>query len=549
MDAAGDGELDVNFLVVIAIVATLILFSFVLLVVQRYRRCPSNQVLVVYGKVGGGQSANCLHGGGAFVWPLIQSYDYLSLEPLQIEIPLTGALSAENIRVNVPSVFTVAIGTEPEIMQYAAVRLLGLSRQQIVEQARDIIFGQMRQVIASLEIENINRDRDTFRASIQEGLEPELRKIGLVLINVNITDITDESGYIEAIGRKAAAEAVQQAVIDVAEQQKRGAIGVAEAERERAISVGNAERDRQIGVTTAKQQQDIKVAELERDRVVGEERASLDREAQIKEAEREKRVRVANAEASSVEGENIARAKIANTNATLAVEQAEATRKGETAQREAEASILEAQYRAQTKAAKELALKVEAERRAELEAVAKAEKARVVVDAEAAAEQVRIAAEAEAAAVFARLDAEARGQLEILRRKGEGLAAIVQGAGGSQEAFQLLMLEHLDHLATTASQAISNIQFDKITVWDGGGKDGKGATANFLRSLTGALPPSLHIMKDIAGVEMPEYFGKLLDAEVERRASEVGDAITERAAAADADGEASDADEDNAPGR
>ncbi|MCO4764502.1 MAG: flotillin family protein, partial [Myxococcales bacterium] len=150
-----------NFVVVIAVMATLVIFSFVLLVIKRYRRCPSNQVLVVYGKVGGGQSARCLHGGGAFVWPLIQNYAYLSLDPLQIEIPLQGALSAENIRINVPSVFTVAIGTESAVMQNAAVRLLGLSHQQTVDQARDIIFGQMRQVIASLEIENINRDRDT----------------------------------------------------------------------------------------------------------------------------------------------------------------------------------------------------------------------------------------------------------------------------------------------------------------------------------------------------------------------------------------------------
>jgi len=513
-----------EFVVLLVVVAVIVLFSFVLLLIKRYRRCPSNQVLVVYGKVGGGQSAKCLHGGGTFVVPLIQNYAYLNLDPLQIEIPLTGALSAENIRVNVPSVFTVAIGTEPAVMQNAAVRLLGLSRQQIMEQARDIIFGQMRQVIASLQIENINRDRDAFSGSIQESLEPELRKIGLVLINVNITDITDESGYIEAIGRKAAAEAIQQAVIDVAEQQKRGAIGVAEAERERAVSVADAERTREIGVTRARQEKDVEVANLERDRIVGEEQARLQKESRVKEADQQKRVRVANAEAGAVEGENLAAAKIADTNAELLVRESEAKQRGETRQREAEAAILEAQYRAETRAAQELARKIEMEKRAEVEAVARAEKAQTVVEAEAEAEKRRIEAEGEAKAIFAKLEAEAKGQYEMLKARANGLGAIVKASGGSDAAFRLMMLEHVDHLADVSSKAIQNIKFDKITVWDTAGKDGKGSTARFLQGLAGALPPTLHMMRDIGGIEMPEAFGKMMDSQDSASSDDAGSA-------------------------
>src|SRR5205814_3043935 len=183
----------------------------------------------------------------AFVYPMIQNYACLSLEPVQIEIPLQGALSIENIRVNVPSVFTVAIGTDEETMSNAAIRLLGSNTAQIVKQAEDMIFGQLRQVIASMRIEEINKDRDVFLSKVQQSLEPELRKIGLVLINVNIKDITDESGYIEAIGRKAASEAIQQAEIDVAQQVKRGAIGVAEADRDKAIEVANHEKTRDTG--------------------------------------------------------------------------------------------------------------------------------------------------------------------------------------------------------------------------------------------------------------------------------------------------------------
>src|SRR5207247_8893864 len=152
-------------------------------------------------------------------------------------------------------------GTSQELMQNAAIRLLGLTAQEVQHQAADMIFGQLRQVIASMKIEDINRDREKFLHSIQTSLEPELAKMGLVLINVNITDITDESGYIEAIGRKAASQAVQQARGDVAEQEKLGEIRVAEAEREKVVQVASANKFREIGMREAKREQAVRVAQ------------------------------------------------------------------------------------------------------------------------------------------------------------------------------------------------------------------------------------------------------------------------------------------------
>lgn len=497
-----------------AALAAILFFGFILILIKRYKRCPSNRVLVIYGKTRAGQSSKTLHGGGAFVWPLIQNYDYLSLDPMQIEIPLEGALSLENIRVSVPSVFTVAIGTDEAIMNNAAVRLLGLRSPEIMKQAEDIIFGQLRQVIASMRITEINRDRDRFLSSVQQSLEPELSKIGLVLINVNIKDITDESGYIEAIGRKAASEAIQQASIDVADQEKLGAIGVADADRVRMIEVAEAEKLRDIGTKDAERERAVRLAELDKEKIVGEQGAAFAKESEVRDAERLMRIRVADANAKAVAGENVSKAEIAQADASLKVEQANAFQIGETRRREAEAAVQEAQFIAEAKAAMAEATKVEAETRAEFEAVAKAQKARIIVDAEAEAERRRIHAEGEASAIFAKLDAEARGQYEILAKKGQGLHEIVKSCGGSREAFQLLMLEHLDHLAETAASAISNIKFDKVIVWDGGntGKDGEpGGAAGFLRGMAGALPPTLQMMKDIGGVEMPEFFGKLTE--------------------------------------
>ena len=372
------------------------------------------------------------------------------------------------------------------------------------QQAQDILFGQLRQVIASMSIEDINRDRDLFLSNIQSSLEPELRKIGLVLINVNITDITDESGYIEAIGQKAASQAIQKARGDVAENEKMGEVAVAEAEREKYVSVANANKVREIGTREAQRDQAIRVAEMDRDQKVAEERAALVRDAQVKESERDTRVQMADAEARAIEGENTAQGDIAASQATLQVKRAEAFEVGETRKAQAEASVLEAGHLAQTRAAVAEAQRIEAERRAELEAPAKAERAKIEVEAEAEAAKRRIEAEGEAQAIFARLDAEARGQYEVLAKKGDGLQRIIDACGGAEPAFKMLLLEHFDHLVDASAKAISNIRFDKVVVWDAAGTNGNSSTASFLHNMARTLPPMMQVLKDVGGVDIPE---------------------------------------------
>lgn len=507
----------------------LVLFSLVVLFVTRYKRCPANKVLVISGRVGGGRSARTLSGGGAFVWPVIQQYDYLSLLPLTVEVNLTDALSFENIRVRVPSVFTVAIGHTEEMQQNAAMRLLDLTEVDVKNQAADIIFGQMRQVIASMEIEKINRDREAFLKHIQEALEPELKKLGLVLLNVNIKDLTDDSGYIEAIGQKAAAEAVQKARGDVAEEEKEGEKRVAHAHQERAIAVANAARERDIGVKSAERDQAVKLAELDKETAIARQRAEYERDSEIaaadqarrvavaeanahategeSQAEQARRVAVAAANAGAVEGETQSQAKIAAAKAELQVREAEAYEQGETRRRVAEASVSEAENRAQARAALAEAERIEAERRAELEAPAKAEKARRIVEAEAQAESRRLEAQAEADALLARLQAEAQGEYEKLAKKAEGLGRIVQECGGAEEAYRLLLLEHMDHLADKAAEAIGNIKLDRVMVWDGGnGGNGQhgGGVAGFVRDLGSSVVPMMHLMRDIGGVQLPD---------------------------------------------
>ncbi len=237
---------------ILFVFAGLFIFILITVFIRRYKRCPSDRILVVYGKVGGGQSAKCIHGGAAFIMPVIQDYEFLDLTPISIEVNLVNALSKQNIRVNVPSRFTIGISTEPGVMQNAAERLLGLGQNEIQELAQEIIFGQLRLVVASMDIEEINNDRDKFLTNISESVETELKKVGLKLINVNITDIVDESGYIEALGKEAAAHAINAARKSVAEKTRDGSIGEANALQDERTQVAAANAKAVDGENTAK---------------------------------------------------------------------------------------------------------------------------------------------------------------------------------------------------------------------------------------------------------------------------------------------------------
>lgn len=489
----------------IVLVVTTILF-----LASRYKRCPSDKILVIFGKVGEGQSANCIHGGGALVWPLIQDYSYLELTPMTINIPLQNALSLQNIRINVPSTFTVGISTETGIMNSAAERLLNLSKSDIEEMAKEIIFGQLRLTVASLTIEQINQDRESFLESIRKNVSPELNKIGLYLINVNITDITDESEYIESIGKKAAAEAINQAKIDVSVQDKHGEIGQAEATREKEIRVAENLAEADKGKKKADAERRVFVQQQEASATIGEAMADREKEIKVAEnlaeadkgkkaAESDKRVYIQGQEAQAVAGENKAKADIAEVNAQLAVKQANALQLGEVAKREAEVEIQKAQYLA------------EQERLNAVEVVQKEiEKRKIEITAEAEAERNRREAKGAADATLLKYEAEAKGIRQVLESKAAGYADLVKSCeNDSKSAATLLMIEKIEQLVTMQVEAIKNLKIDKITVWDSGnGDSGGAATANFLSGLIKSLPP-LHDIAEMAGLELPKYLGEM----------------------------------------
>lgn len=438
--------------------------------VSRYKRCPSDKILVIYGRTGAG-SAKCLAGGAAFVWPVIQDYEYLDLSPISIDVDLRRALSKQNIRVDVPSRFTVAISNEEGVMQNAAERLLGKTMEEIRDIAKDIIFGQLRLVVATMDIEEINADRDKFLSNVSTNVGAELKKIGLSLINVNITDIQDESGYIEALGKEAAAKAINDARMSVAEKNRDGAIGEANARKDQRIKVSEAEALAQIG-----------------------------------EAE---------ANAKSVEGENLAKITIANSEAMRRIKEAEANKNAVAAEKIQTANALEEAYLAEMKAEEARAARERATKEADIIVQAEIQRRKLEIEAEAQAEQVRRMAKGEADAIYLRQEAEARGLYEVLSKQAEGFEKIVQAAGGNtRDAVLMMIADKIEQLVKTQVEAIKNIKIDKITVWEGGQQaDGEGnSTSRFVSGLYKSVPP-LQDLFNMAGMNLPHYLGNPVTTE------------------------------------
>lgn len=472
-------------MILITVIAVL-LFSMFIVVISRYKKCPSDKIMVIYGNVGNNKdgttrSSRCIHGGAAFVWPIIQSYAFLDLTPISISVDLTNALSKQNIRIDVPSRFTVGISTEQGVMQNAAERVLGLRLNEVQELSKDIIFGQLRLIIATMDIEEINTDRDKFLEAVSGNVETELRKIGLRLINVNVTDINDESGYIAALGKEAAAKAINDAKKSVAEKDRDGAIGEA-----------NATRDQRIQVATAN--------------------------------------------SAAIQGENTARITIANSEAELREKQAEALKIAVSAEKIQEAQAQEASYAAQQLAETARAQREKATLEADVIVQAEIAKRKLELEAEAQAEQTRRRARGEADAIYAKMEAEARGAQEILVKQALGLTKVVEAAGGDpNSALRLMLADKMEELLRIQVDAIKNIKFDKVTVWDSGtGAGGQTSTANFLSGLMKSLPP-INELFEMTGMQLPEFLGKTNnESQVAAVQEETPDETAEKATTADA---------------
>ncbi len=450
------------------LIPVLVVVVILMTIVKQYKICPNDRVMVIYGAGTESGGARIIHGGGALVIPIIQSYKYMSLAPMSITVDLSNALSANNIRVNVPSQFTVSIASKKdELMQNAVRFLLDLTPQQIENASNEIIIGSLRAVVATLTIEELTRDRERFISLIDANVRTELNKIGMDLVNVNIRDITDESGYIKAMGQKAASEAINQANIDVAEQDRIGSSGVESNNRQRDITVAEQKSLAEIGKKEADKNRDVRSAELK---------------------------------AETVTGQNESMAKIADTNAQLAIREATAFQSGEVAKARAKKIVADEQREAE-----------EASLAKENLPKAKIAKEQLEIEAEAKAEQVRRLAKGDADSMMARYEAEAAGLQKVLEAKANGYKRIIEATGSSEAAATLMMIEKMEDVVRINAEALANLKIDKITVWDSGSGSGSGndGIKGFLQNFTSALP-AMHEIAQQNGVKLPDLLGSIV---------------------------------------
>ena len=311
---------------------------------SRYRRCASDEILVVFGKAGKKIQTNpttgkketvvlpskIIHGGGTFVFPVIQDWRKMSLKPIQIQTSVVG-VSSQMIKVGIPVTLTTGIGTTDTLMHNAASRFLTAKPQEISDQIKDILIGEMRSLMATMTTEEINADRLKFLGKAKENIETELNKVGFSIININNADITDDANYIKNLGKKAATKAQAQAEADIAEEEKKGQIQIAETTKEKEIAVAAAERERATKVAQTRQEQEVKVAEINQEKEIKLAEADKIKESGVASQIAEKTANIAKAQA---EAEAAKAAREAEAAASVAKSEAEA----ESAKAEAEAS-------------------------------------------------------------------------------------------------------------------------------------------------------------------------------------------------------------------
>lgn len=526
--------MDQSFFIMAAIGVAVVVLTIVG-ILSRYRKCKSDEVLVVYGKTGGVKSAKLFHGGAAFVWPIVQGYEFLSMKPMQIDCKLTGAISAQNIRVDVPTTITVAISTDPAVMQNAAERMLGLGFEDKQNLITDVVYGQMRLVIADMTIEELNSDRDKFLSKVKDNIDTELSKFGLYLMNINISDIRDAANYIVNLGKEAESKAQNEAQANIEEQEKLGAIKIANQIRERETKVAETRKDQEVAIAATKKEQEIAIAETLKDQEISVAQADRDRISQVAQANAEKEAQVAKAEAekniniekantdkesrvaelnSDMEikkadaakkaavGRNEAQKDIARSDAELQVTQANADREAGEAAARSEAAIQTAREQAQKEVEEAKARTVESSLKAEKIVPAEIAKQEAILQADAVAEKVTreadarakatlAQAEAEAKAIRMKLEAEAEGKKMSLLAEAEGFEAMVKAAELNPSiAIQYKMVDQWKQIAGEQVKAFEKIQLGNVTVFD----SGQGTTGNFLNNLVKTVAPSLGVL-------------------------------------------------------
>lgn len=505
--------MDPILLTVLACAAGLIII--VLVVLSMWKKVPQDKAAVVTGL-----RKKIITGGGGIVVPVFERIDYISLGNLQLEVITEESMSLQGVPIGVIGTAVIKVKNETTSIFNAIEQFTGRNEKEIEQSIRttatNVLEGKLREIVSTMTVEEIYRDRETFSSRVQEVVGTELTEMGLEIKVFTIKDINDSNGYIEALGVKQIVEKKKDAEIAKAEAARETQVETSKAKRtgEQArllaeTEIAEATKLKQVQQAAYKQEEEMARAKADaayeiQKNITHKEVVAAEMDAELLKQQRQKDIEEAQMQI-----------EIAKEQRSIELAQKQAQRKKETLQ----AEIIEPAIADREKQ----------------QNVAEAEKYRQIAEAEASAEAAKQAARAEAEAKRIRAEADAAAIREtgsaeagIISQKGQAEAEAIRAKGVAEaeamekkaEAYKQytsaavaeMLIKVLPELAGNIAAPLS--QIDKIVIMDGGGKEGSGV-ANVASNVTGVMTQVFESMKEVTGVDLHDIVkAKGYDAQV-----------------------------------
>lgn len=508
--------LDMNKLlpIIIAVVGIVIILAVIL---SMWKKVPQDRAAVVTGL-----RKRIITGGGGIVVPVFERVDYISLGNLQIDVSTDESMSSQGVPIAVIGTAVIKVKNEQKSIFNAIEQFTGNNARDIENSIRDtatnVLEGKLREIVSTMTVEEIYRDRETFSAKVQEVVGTELGEMGLEVKVFTIKDINDSNGYIQALGVKQIAEKKKDAEIAKAEANRETQIETSKARRAGEQARLQAETEiseaaKMKAVQEASYMQEQQAAKAKADAAYDIQRNITEKDvvAAAMDVELMKQERQKDIETAQVQIEIAKEQK----NIELAEKQAE--RKKQSLRAEVVEPALADKEKQQTVADAQKYRKI-----AEAEAEAEAKKK----FAEAEAQAQKIKAEADAAAIKATGQAEA----DVISQKGQAEAEAIKAKGIAEaEAMQKkaeaykqytnaavaeMLINVLPQVAGSIAQPLS--QIDKIVIMDGGSGNGNGVS-NVAGNVTGVMAQVFESMKEVTGIDLQDIVkAQGYDAKVNR---------------------------------
>lgn len=457
------------------VLVVFILLMMLIVFISKYQTAKPDEALIISGSYLGsknvhaderGNKIKIVRGGGAFVLPVFQRSNRISLLSSKLDVSTPEVYTEQGVPVMCDGTSIIKIGSSVEEIATAAEQFLGKTREELENEAREVLEGHLRSILGSMTVEEIYQNRDKFSQSVQEVASVDLAKMGLIIVSFTIKEVRDKNGYLDSLGKPRIAQVKRDADIAEAEAWKETRIKKAEAEKEsqqaelqRQTEIAEASKEKELKLATYKEAQDI--AKAKADQAYNLETAKAQQEVIAQEME----------------------VKVIERQKQIELEEKEIVRREKQYDSEVKKKADADRYAKEQEALAQKAREV---------AEAEAERFRVESLAEAEANQTRLTGQAEAESILARGAAEAEAKQKIADAfKEYGEAAVLS-----------MVMEMLPQLMKEAAQPLSNI--DKISVVDTGG-GGENAGANRITNYaTNLLAGTQETLKETTGLDVKE---------------------------------------------